>query len=88
MTIQINSPEVEQLAQELIAYTGETLPEAIEAAIRERLERQKMQTDDRSDVAVQLLRIGQECAQLPVQDSRKADDILSYDHHGLPNNGH
>ncbi|MEZ4831729.1 MAG: type II toxin-antitoxin system VapB family antitoxin [Caldilineaceae bacterium] len=88
MTIQITSPEVEQMAQELVAYTGETLPEAIEVAIRERLERQKKHTELVDDLAAQLMRIGQECAQLPVLDNRDPDEILGYDNQGLPRNGH
>ncbi|WP_335986876.1 type II toxin-antitoxin system VapB family antitoxin [Glycomyces sp. MUSA5-2] len=40
MALRIDSPAVEQLARELVEATGESLTEAVETAIRERLDRQ------------------------------------------------
>ena len=35
-------------------------------------------------LASELLRIGRECASLPVLDDRSPDVILGYDHYGVP----
>jgi len=41
VALPINSEEVERLAYEIAAYTGESVPDAIRNALRERLDRQK-----------------------------------------------
>jgi antitoxin VapB len=41
MTLTINHPEADELAHELVSYTGETLTETVLTALRERLEREK-----------------------------------------------
>lgn len=84
MTIQIDSPEIENLAAELVAYTGETLPQAIANALRERLDREKSKDISSTTLSVELLRIGSECAALPVLDSRDPDTILGYTENGYP----
>lgn len=40
MALSINDPEADRLARELAARTGETLTQAIEVALRERLARE------------------------------------------------
>jgi len=81
MTLQIENAEVDELAKELARYTGETVPQAVLIALRERLERAKKA--QRSSLAEELLRIGRECAALPVHDASTADEILGYDDHGV-----
>lgn len=41
MTLRIDSEQIDRLAQELAEATGESVPEAVGKAIRERLERVK-----------------------------------------------
>lgn len=84
MTIQINNPEVEKLAQELIHYTGESLQQAVTTALRERLDREKIRRERARDLAQELLQIGKECAALPVLDDRTPEAILGYTEQGLP----
>jgi antitoxin VapB len=77
-------PEVNQLTQELIRYTGETAAEAMLNALRERLERERRKHLPAPRLAEQLMRLGRECAALPQLDTRSAEEILGYDTHGVP----
>lgn len=76
--------EADRLARKLSKQTGESVSEAVVNALRERLARTEPEEPDLKEA---LLRIGRECAQLPVLDDRDADDILGYDEHGLPSDG-
>jgi antitoxin VapB len=75
--------QTERLAREVAAKTGESLTGAIQKALEERLERLKRQR--RSQVLTsQLEDILRRVDQLPILDSRTADEILDYDENGLP----
>lgn len=81
--MSIKSLDVERLAREIAAKTGETLTGAIQKALEERLERLK--TERRKQVTLtQLEDILRRVDQLPAVDSRTPDEILGYDEHGLP----
>ena len=83
MAMSIKSIDVERLARELAARTGESLTGAIQVALEERLERVK--TDRRRQAVVtQLEDILRRVDRLPVLDGRTPDEILGYDEHGLP----
>ena len=82
MALSIKDPETDRLARELARATGESLTEAIRAALRERLERERRRR--RGDAASGIRRIQERIARLPVLDRRPADEILGYDEHGLP----
>ncbi len=82
MAFSVKHPEADRLARELVAETGEGLTEAVINALRERLERVRRAQPYR--LADEILRIGRECAALPVLDDRNADAILGFDAHGLP----
>jgi antitoxin VapB len=83
MALSIKSVEVERLAREIAAKTGESLTGAIQKALQERLDR--IRRERRSQIlASQLQEILRRVDQLPVLDSRSADEILGYDEHGLP----
>ena len=84
MALEINQPEVDKLLQELVAFTGETMPQAIVNALRERIDREKAKRHQPASVKSEVLRIGRECAALPVLDSRMPEEILSYDAIGIP----
>jgi antitoxin VapB len=83
MALSIKSIEVERLAREIATKTGESLTGAIQKALQERLDR--LRRERRSQIlASQLQEILRRVDQLPVLDSRSADEILGYDEHGLP----
>jgi antitoxin VapB len=84
VALPINSEEVERLAYEIAAYTGESVPDAIRNALRERLDRQKARGKRASSLRPQLQEIRKRCAALPRLDQRTADEILGYDSVGLP----
>jgi antitoxin VapB len=84
VALPINSEEVERLAHEIAAYTGESVPDAIRNALRERLDRQKARGKRASSLRPQLQEIRKRCAALPRLDQRTADEILGYDSVGLP----
>lgn len=83
MSLTINHPEVNRLAQELVDYTGETLSQAVLIALRERLEREKEKLRQ-ALLKEELLEIGQQCASLPILDQRSPEAILGYNQDGVP----
>lgn len=82
MSLNIKNEETHRRAKELARITGETLSEAVDRAIAERLERVR-RTRNKVAVADRLLKIGRECAALPVLDHRTLED-MPYDENGLP----
>jgi len=82
VALSLKHPEADLLARELARETGEGLTEAVVVALRERLARTRHAR--RTGLAAEILRIGKECAALPVIDSRSAHDILAYGDDGLP----
>ena len=82
MALNIRNQETERLAAELAKETGETKTEAVRKALEDRLARVKRRRPRR--LADELEAIGQHCSQLPVLDSRSADEILGYDEMGIP----
>jgi antitoxin VapB len=83
MAFSIKNPEADRLARQLSAVTGETLTEAVVQALRERLSRQ-VGRGSRRRVGDELTKMAAKFSKLPVRDSRKPDEILGYDEHGLP----
>ena len=84
MTLTINHPEADELAQELSRYTGESLTQAVITALRERLEREKEKVSQTVSIKEALLQISRECAALPLLDQRSPDEIIGYTHQGVP----
>lgn len=82
MALSIKDPETDRLARALAAATGESLTDAIREAIRDRLERESRRA--RRGVGLEIRRIQERVARLPVLDPRSPDEILGYDEHGLP----
>jgi len=83
MALSIKDPEADRLARELAARTGETLTQAIVVALRERLARETGRTRA-VQLSDELAAIRRRCAALPMLDAHSDDEILGYDHHGLP----
>jgi antitoxin VapB len=85
MAISLKDPETDRLAQEVAALTGQTLTEAIRAALVERLDRERRRrVPGRAGLAQRLKALGEDCAALPDLDARSADGIIGYDELGVP----
>ncbi|MEK7239046.1 MAG: type II toxin-antitoxin system VapB family antitoxin [Gemmatimonadota bacterium] len=82
MAINIKDPETDRLARAVAAATGVSLTEAIREALRDRLERESHRS--RRGLGVEVRRIQERLARIPVLDGRSADEIVGYDDHGLP----
>jgi antitoxin VapB len=82
MALSIKSDEADRLARELVAETGETLTEAVEIALRERLDRE--QANRTASMRTRLARLAADVAALPVADDRSPEEIVGYDDAGLP----
>jgi antitoxin VapB len=85
MGVFIKKPEAEAKIRELAERTGESITDAIERAVEERLQRlgpkeKKKGRIDRKKLAELLAYFDS----LPVDDPRSPDEIIGYDEHGLP----
>ena len=83
MALIIEDPEVDRLARELAAGTGESLTEVVLQALRERLIREQGRARV-LHVRDALRAIRERCAKLPVLDTRRPEEILGYDDLGVP----
>lgn len=83
MPLSIKNPIAERLARQVANETGESLTEAIEKSLSERLARLK---SGRSNpvLASQIEDLLRRVDAMPTLDSRSPDEILGYDEHGLP----
>lgn len=79
MTLNIDDPDVQSLANALAALTGETVEQAVITALRERLYRLKKEA-----LLEELMEISRRSASLPVYDDRTPDEIVGYDDQGVP----
>ena len=82
MAINIKDPETDRLARAVAAATGLSLTEAIREALRDRLERESHRA--RRGIGVEVRRIQERLARLPVLDAGLSDEIIGYDADGLP----
>lgn len=79
MTLSIESERAEQLAHDLVALTGESITDAVVAALEARLESER-----RRRAMPGIGDIVERFADLAVLDERSAEDISGYDERGLP----
>ena len=82
LAMDIEHHEIDRLARELAAETGETLTEAVQTALRERLERERAR--NAGSMRIRLARLAADVAAMRVADGRAAEEIIGYDHVGLP----
>jgi antitoxin VapB len=82
MALSIKSDEADRLARELAAETGETLTEAVETALRERLEREHAR--HAASMRTRLAQLAAHLAAMQVADNRTPEEIIGYDDAGLP----
>ena len=83
MALSIKKRETEQLARTLAKEAGESITDAIERSLQERLERlrRKRKAKFLLESVDDILR---RVDQLPILDDRSADEIVGYDENGLP----
>ncbi len=82
MSLNIKNEQTHRRARKLADLMGETMTEAVDRAVTERLERAS-RIRNRGRCVERLLQIGRECAALPVLDERSPEEML-YDERGLP----
>jgi antitoxin VapB len=83
MALSIKNSETERLAREIAKETGESITEAIQKSLQERMERlhkEQRRRMVRAEVDDMLRRIDA----LTVLDPRTPDEIIGYDERGLP----
>jgi len=83
MALHIQDPETDRLARELSAATGETITQAVNIALRERLHSvspQRRKSKEERIAAIE--KITARLHTLPVLDTRSEDEILGYNEHG------
>ena len=83
MALSIKSQQADQLARHLAKLTGESMTEAIEVALRERVDRLE-RSAQLPDFLEEVKALQERIASYPVLDPRSADEILGYDENGLP----
>ncbi|MBV9287502.1 MAG: type II toxin-antitoxin system VapB family antitoxin [Hyphomicrobiales bacterium] len=83
MALSFKDEETDRLARALAELTGETLTNAVRAALAEKLERERLRRGEAAALAERLLAIGKHCADLPDLDTRAPDDIIGYDETGM-----
>lgn len=82
MALSIKNEETERLAREVANETGESLTQAIQESLKERLK--TLQTKRRSRITTEKLEeILRRVDSLPNLDDRSEDEILGYDNHGI-----
>jgi len=83
MSLNIKNEQTHRLAQKLAQLTGESMTEAVDKAVRERLTR--VREAEKGGLAERLLKIGRECAAHLKEPYRSVDHgEMLYDEKGLP----
>jgi len=83
MPLSIKNEATERLVREVARETGESLTEAIQKSLEERLQRLKAPRRERL-LHSQIHDILRRVDALPLLDSRPEEEILGYDRQGMP----
>ena len=83
MPLSIRNPRAEQLAREVAAKSGENITQAIIHALEDRLDHLRKRRES-LDIKEKIIKISMRCSTLPELDPRTADEILDYNHTGIP----
>jgi antitoxin VapB len=83
MPLSIKNDETERLAREVAREAGESLTQAIQVSLAERLQRLRQRRRQRI-VTEKLEEILRRVDALSTLDTRPEDEILGYDGHGIP----
>jgi antitoxin VapB len=82
MSLNIKNPETHRLAKELAKHTGESMSDAVNTALRERLKRVRRARKSKA-TAEELMAIGRRLAKDWHGPAPDHDELL-YDDNGLP----
>jgi len=83
MALNIKDAETDRLARQLSELTDESITEAVKAALRERLDRERRRRGKEIDWA-RLRKAQRDFSQIRNADVRSIDELLEYDEAGLP----
>jgi antitoxin VapB len=83
MPLSIKNETTEHLARKVADETGESITEAIQKSLAERLKRLKIRRRNRA-LTGQIEDLLRRVDALPTLDTRSPDEILGYDENGLP----
>ncbi len=83
MAINIKSMATEELIRELAHRAGESITDAVETAVRDRLDKLRA-AETFEQYASPIRSVQQRIRERPVIDSRSADDIVGYAMDGSP----
>jgi antitoxin VapB len=85
MALHIQDAETDKLARELSAATGETITQAVNTALRERIRSVSATpvSKSRQEIIARVEEITSQLAALPVLDTRTPDEIIGYNEHGF-----
>ena len=83
MALDIENAEIERLALELAAITGESPTSALLVALRGRLASLR-RPPDHNALHLEIAQLQAFVATLPDRDTRTPDEILGYDQFGCP----
>ena len=87
MPLNIKKKETHDAARRLAELTGESLTEAVDKAVRERLDRIKAhKTVDKEELWRKVRQMQEDLANAPTYDDRSVQEIMDdmYDEYGLP----
>ena len=85
MTLIINDPELDRLAQELADATGVSVEEAVRDAVKAKLMECEKPAPRKKEIDWAAIReIQRAFREAPVLDDRTPDEIIGYDERGLP----
>lgn len=82
MSLTIDDPKTERLARALARRTGESIGQAVETALRERMERLSGPARDEQHLFERLMALSECSARLPDLDRRTDEEIIGYDETG------
>lgn len=85
MAINIKSPDAERLVRELAELTGESITDAIQIAVRERLTRERLRKLGSTERAwSRVERIQERIRQVPLVEGRTPEELMRPDERGVP----
>ncbi len=85
MSLNIRDAEVHRLARDVAAATGETMTDAVQTALRERLERvRRVEVAEAQRRYEAIMEFARWWREQPIDDPRPFNEILGYDEEGLP----
>jgi antitoxin VapB len=83
MALSIKDPETDQLARDLAKATGQSLTDAINGALRDKLRLVCGDQRTEEQFIKDAMKIVERSTKRPVLDDRTADEIIGYDDKGL-----